>query len=868
MSKFIKTVSPYFSLSILKEYERYVFTLGLIMVLFLVWSGFIAFQDTVFSLNGLIKIHRSFLVWFVDVIVLSLPLLIVGVLNYNKIRTQELITQIKVLRKKIENNIDIAEKIGSGQLDEINIQSEDRLSETLLNLGENLKKTKEKEEAFNWITKGKDQISDILRSFTKINELADYVIRGIIEYSGGIQGSLYLLENKSLVNVSTYAYNRKRYEKDILPIGLGLVGEVAYEKEMIYRTEIPDDYFTITSGILGDRKPRSLIIVPLLQDDILQGVFEIAYLQNELPEHVLLYAEELSSMIGRTIYNLRINEKTESLLQESQEMTVTLKENEKQLQLNAAEMLQAKEELERSNKLLESQIQEVEHAQKRLEALLTNASEFISIYNENQELIFESPSVKRILGYQDADDIKGMDPDLLTPRGYKTINNLFQYLLETPGGEQIAQYTYLKKNGEKLFLETQGKNLLHDPAIRGIIFNTQDITERKRAEKEERMKSRMQSLSENSPDMIIRINPMGKLVYVNPQLAQFVGVPSSEIIKKRVKDLEVDERFLQYMLESLSEVREELKQTISEVEITGPNGTQIMEIKAIPELNEEKELESVLFVAHDMTEFKQIEQEIKEKNKKISDSINYAQRIQTAILPDTDLLQQFFPRSFIFYRPKDVVSGDFPWLFKKDNYFYIAAVDCTGHGVPGALLSFIGYFLLNNIVNSSRSMSAAEILDELHLEVRRTLRQDQEGANGRDGMDLALCKIDLDSNELQFAGAHNPLFYLSDGELTVYKGSRKGIGGIPLRKKIEKDFENNVIEYKKGDKFFIFSDGLPDQVGGLNGRKYQSKRMREALEEDPTHTMAHFGRHFAEDFYEWMGDFKQVDDVLLIGIEL
>ena len=361
---------------------------------------------------------------------------------------------------------------------------------------------------------------------------------------------------------------------------------------------------------------------------------------------------------------------------------------------------------------------------------------------------------------------------------------------------------------------------------------------------------------------------MGKLVYVNPQLSQFVGVSSSEIIKKRVKDLEVDERLVQYMLESLSQVREELKQTISEVEISGPNGTQIMEIKAIPELNEEKDLESVLFVAHDMTEFKKIEQEIKEKNKKISDSINYAQRIQTAILPDTDLLQQFFPRSFIFYRPKDVVSGDFPWLFKKDNHFYIAAVDCTGHGVPGALLSFIGYFLLNNIVNTERNKSAAEILDELHLEVRRTLRQDQEGANGRDGMDLALCKIDMESNELQFAGAHNPLYYLSDGELTVYKGSRKGIGGTPLKKKVEKDFENHVIEYKKGDKFFIFSDGLPDQSGGPKGRKYQSKRMRGVFEEDPTSTIAHYGRHFAEDFYDWMGDYKQVDDVLLIGIEL
>ena len=243
-------------------------------------------------------------------------------------------------------------------------------------------------------------------------------------------------------------------------------------------------------------------------------------------------------------------------------------------------------------------------------------------------------------------------------------------------------------------------------------------------------------------------------------------------------------------------------------------------------------------------------------------------RIQTAILPDTDLLQQFFPRSFIFYRPKDVVSGDFPWMFKKDNHFYVAAVDCTGHGVPGALLSFIGYFLMNNIVNASDEVTAAELLDMLHLDVRRTLRQDQEGANGRDGMDLALVKIDLESDELQFSGAHNPLYLLSEGELQEYKGTRKGIGGKPLLKKVEKDFENHVIKYKKGDQFFIFSDGLPDQVGGPKGRKFQSKRIRETLTEVPNQTMAHFERQFAEAFYDWMGEMKQVDDVLLIGIEL
>jgi len=867
MARLSKKIKQLLSISAFNERDWYLLSLGLVFLLFLVWTGFMSFNDLQFSIKSIVVIHRSLLVWGIDLLIISIPACLLAIINYTFEQKNKLVKQIEHFKNQLHQNVELADKIGRGELDDIKLV-EGHLSEALYNLGVNLKNTKSKEETHNWISNGKEKISDILRTHNKITKLADDIIRGIIDYSGGIQGTLYLLEGKKLVNIATYAHNRKRFEKQVIPIGKGLIGDVAFEKEMIYRTEIPDDYFHITSGILGDKKPKSIVIVPLLQEDELQGVFEIAYLQTSLPKHVLNFAEELSSVIGRTFYNLKINERTELLLKESQEMTVTLKENEKQLQLNAAEMLEAQEELEKSNKLLEGHIQEVEHAQQRLEALLTNASEFISIYNEKQQLVFESPSVKQILGYLAEDEVSGMDPELMTPRGYKTINNLFQYLLVTPGGEQTAQYTYLKKSGEKLFLETTGKNLLHDPAIKGIIFNTQDITERKRAEKEERMKSRMQSLSENSPDMIIRINTGGKLVYVNPSVADFVGIQAADLVKKRVTELNIDERFKNYMLDSLKQIRAEEKQIISEVEIEAAETTLIMEIKAIPELNEDKDLESVLFVAHDMTEFKKIEQEIKEKNKKISDSINYAQRIQTAILPDTNILQEFFPRSFIFYRPKDVVSGDFPWMFKKDNFFYIAAVDCTGHGVPGALLSFIGYFLMNNIVNASHSLTAAELLDNLHLEVRKTLRQDQEGSNGRDGMDLALVKIDLESNEMQFAGAHNPLYYITEGELNVYKGSRKGIGGKPLARKVEKDFENNSIQYKKGDQFFIFSDGLPDQVGGPKGRKYQSKRIREALEIEPNQTMAHFERHFTSDFYDWMGDCKQVDDVLLIGIEL
>ena len=147
--------------------------------------------------------------------------------------------------------------------------------------------------------------------------------------------------------------------------------------------------------------------------------------------------------------------------------------------------------------------------------------------------------------------------------------------------------------------------------------------------------------------------------------------------------------------------------------------------------------------------------------------------------------------------------------------------------MPGALLSFIGYFILNNIVDREKDLSAGKILDMFHLQVRRTLKQDSPDATARDGMDVALCKISPKKKELQFAGAHRPLYFVRNGELKEYKGNMKAIGGIPLRKRKEKDFITHKIEIQNNDKFFIFSDGLPDQIGGEIGRKYQAKGIRE-----------------------------------------
>jgi serine phosphatase RsbU (regulator of sigma subunit) len=194
-------------------------------------------------------------------------------------------------------------------------------------------------------------------------------------------------------------------------------------------------------------------------------------------------------------------------------------------------------------------------------------------------------------------------------------------------------------------------------------------------------------------------------------------------------------------------------------------------------------------------------------------------------------------------------------------------VDCTGHGVPGALLSFVGYFLLNNIVDRDRKITASEVCDLLHFGVRKTLKQESEEAEARDGMDIALCKINHIDREIQYAGAHRPLYLLRNGELLEHKGDRKAIGGIPHRKKEEERFTNYSIKYKRGDKFFFFSDGLPDQLGGPEGKKYSPKRIRELILENKNLPIEKYCNLFTDDFEGWKGDGKQIDDVLLIGIE-
>ncbi|MBL0047768.1 MAG: SpoIIE family protein phosphatase [Bacteroidetes bacterium] len=257
--------------------------------------------------------------------------------------------------------------------------------------------------------------------------------------------------------------------------------------------------------------------------------------------------------------------------------------------------------------------------------------------------------------------------------------------------------------------------------------------------------------------------------------------------------------------------------------------------------------------------------EVYRKNIELTDSINYARYIQKAIVPGQQIIKQNFPDSFVFLKPKDIVSGDFCWTWQKDNFACIVAADCTGHGVPGAMLSMIGVSLLNEIVNVNNALRPNFILEILKMRLINLFRYEKNGAF-KDGIELALCCVDFSTNKLYFSGSNNPLYLISDGKLRIVKADPMPIGNHTYT--INKEFTKHVIDIKSGDSFYIFSDGFADQFGGPKGKKYLYKRMQELFVQHHHLPAEEQRKKIIQEFYEWKGKEEQVDDVLVIGVRL
>jgi serine phosphatase RsbU (regulator of sigma subunit) len=257
---------------------------------------------------------------------------------------------------------------------------------------------------------------------------------------------------------------------------------------------------------------------------------------------------------------------------------------------------------------------------------------------------------------------------------------------------------------------------------------------------------------------------------------------------------------------------------------------------------------------------------IEEKNKDITDSIRYAQNIQGAILPPDDLLYEHLKEHFVLFRSRDIVSGDFYWMHAHEGKVMVGAVDCTGHGVPGALMSVVGYNALRQIVHDNPTIPPAQLLNMLQGHMEELFSNKYTGQAIHDGMDAAICRIDRKNGKLEFAGAHNPVYVISADKFTEIRGDKHSISGSGAHS--AQWFTQHEMPLQKGDTIYIFSDGYADQFGGKDGKKFKYSQFKEFLQSISSKPLHEQKKALDDKLEDWKGNLEQIDDVLVIGVRV
>ncbi|MCZ4408286.1 SpoIIE family protein phosphatase [Cryomorphaceae bacterium 1068] len=388
--------------------------------------------------------------------------------------------------------------------------------------------------------------------------------------------------------------------------------------------------------------------------------------------------------------------------------------------------------------------------------------------------------------------------------------------------------------------------------VDNLLFVDADITKLKRAEKEI---SKLANFARENTNALMRFSKTGEVLFAND--------PGKELLSQwgsRVDGLLKKPSILN-TIRLASDLEQEQKLNLE-------SNHRIYSLRFHPVCGKDY----VNVYAEDITEVKLAEKAYRDRasmiekhNLNITDSINYAKRIQDAIIPGEDHIRKYFTDSFLIYRPKDIVSGDFVWLheIKPQEEYLLALADCTGHGVPGAMMSIIGHSLLNEIVEGEEITDPALILEELNKEVIKTLRQKTDGESS-DGMDVSIVKINIPELTITFAGAYQDIYWMN-GKLNTVKGDRQPIGG--KHHIIDRKFQNQQFKITKGDSIFLASDGFADQFGGPEDKKFLKKRLSELISSNYKYSMQAQSFIYEKAFENWKGAHEQIDDVSVVGIK-
>jgi serine phosphatase RsbU (regulator of sigma subunit) len=355
------------------------------------------------------------------------------------------------------------------------------------------------------------------------------------------------------------------------------------------------------------------------------------------------------------------------------------------------------------------------------------------------------------------------------------------------------------------------------------------------------------------------------------------GIIPNELIIPRKDEIGDMQMALKELIHSLQHTTEFARQTgignfnyeykpLSNEDVLGHALIQMRDNLAHNErILEQKVIERTEEVMRQKEELEEKNKELEYLYKQVTDSIHYAKRIQEAILPPPSVLRHVLKKYFVLYKPKDIVSGDFYWVAQKENYSYFATVDCTGHGVPGAFMSLVGYNILRDIISNTELKTPAEILNFMRDEVKKTLHSTGMESKTKDGMDMTLCRINFDTLELQYAAAFNPLIIIRNGSMIEGKVNKFPIG-VHIMDNIP--FDNHSIQLENGDMVYMFTDGYPDQFGGPSGKKFMIGRFKKLLMEAAKLDVEDQKIFFEKTLMEWQGHLEQVDDILVMGISI
>ncbi len=372
-------------------------------------------------------------------------------------------------------------------------------------------------------------------------------------------------------------------------------------------------------------------------------------------------------------------------------------------------------------------------------------------------------------------------------------------------------------------------------------------------------------LKMHHPEPIIAETDLqGNIVYVNEEFLKISKYSKDEIIGQNIRILRsghMPQGIYQNLWATISLGKAwhgELKNRAKDYE------TYWISIFIAPIFNTEGQIVNYWSVAFDISEQVKQKEENELKQNDIMESLRYAKRIQRTILPDKKAMDEVFDDYFVVFKPKDIVSGDFYWFNQVVDKAFVAVVDCTGHGVPGAFMSLIGYNLLNQIVLQKGIHKPGQILTELHNQVRATLKQDAADSKSRDGMDVCLVVVSKYDDKFEYAGANRPLLMLKGDELIEIKPTKFSIGGEQMEE--ERTYQNNELEYETGDSIYMFSDGFVDQFGGPDFKKFSTKKLKQIIMDNKHEPMSVQRALFNIVWKDWKGDEEQTDDVTMIAI--